>query len=725
MLVFTAMMTLSAGAFSADDPLSDTPTPYLIYKAILGGIVDIATFNEPTVPVDGVLSSMFLVFNLSVFTVLTWYIMLIMLQKVVESGNSGEIQSKKYDDTMSIMRTSLSIAGLLPVIKGFCVAQVAVVFLAIQASFIADKVNYAGNQTAFVQGALTSYSVDTAETDRIILDIFKSVICATAMRTYYSSHPKLETDYSISIVDKSSTISDTSSASFLWQYENNLGVPICGSFSMSISDDKYFGNYSDPTGTWGAMSSEQIALRDRIILSHKNAVLSAHNAIIDSLSSGLFIPGQAIDADSIYSTYKDLKLSYNEELQRTFADAGKVTQAEWDKRIQDMYDSSSSIYSAQRGWIYNGSTWMEKGRSENFLSKITSQFPSSSSPMYDRMDQEFIREALDISDKKTFDTISENQNDSDDQSFSLKRLLKDAVSKADVKQVISSVSNYVVNGLLVETQFDFKNYDPLTNLQHFGHRLIVTGFTMLGLAVSTEVAAEAIGGEGARSSWIRQGLNFVTAGLSEGAIAAGRVIAENIAGLLFTIAPLFIAIGSILAYWLPSLPLFMWDMAVLGNYLLVLVAFMAAPLWVAANAAPGGDGFTSDNARQGFLTMITILARPSIMVMTWHVAIILMKEMGYYVSLVLDYAPNTNAGTTTILWGSLMMVLVLLIFEIVITLRCTSLIYEVPDQMPIYYGSSNTTAHENIGENKATSMVGGWQSQVQSGVKDNAAQNSS
>jgi conjugal transfer/type IV secretion protein DotA/TraY len=160
----------------------------------------------------------------------------------------------------------------------------------------------------------------------------------------------------------------------------------------------------------------------------------------------------------------------------------------------------------------------------------------------------------------------------------------------------------------------------------------------------------------------------------------------------------------------------MWDLAVLGNYLLVLIAFMAAPLWMAAHAMPGGDGFSSDHSRQGWLTMITILARPSIMVITWHVALLLMKEMGKFTSLFLDYAPMANADAFVGLWGSLVMWFIYIIFELVIIYRCTSLIYEVPDQMPIYYGSTNTTANENIGEGKGQSMVAGWQSSTERSV---------
>jgi hypothetical protein len=93
-----------------------------------------------------------------------------------------------------------------------------------------------------------------------------------------------------------------------------------------------------------------------------------------------------------------------------------------------------------------------------------------------------------------------------------------------------------------------------------------------------------------------------------------------------------------------------------------------------------------------------------------------MKEMGRFTSLSLDYAPMANADAFVGLWGALVMWFIYIIFELVIVYRCTSLIYEVPDQMPIYYGSTNTTANENIGEGKGQSMVAGWQSSTERSV---------
>lgn len=716
----SVLFLLSTNAIAEDSEFITTQTPENVYRTILGGVADYSVFQDPTVEIDNILSSMFWVFNISVLGVLSWLMFVILMEKVLVSGNDGKVKSDKYNDTMTVVRSSLSLCGLMPVISGFCLAQVLVAFMGMQASFIADEVNAAANKYTYVNNSVSGYKPDPFKINNSVNAMLDSAVCATAMNSYYSEHPDFESKYRINLKDVSdSTRPDSESSYFKYAYQNSQGKPLCGAVSMLVNSDATLGINGDPTGIISVMTENEKQVRERIVSAHKSAVKKTHDFIISSLTAGVVVPGENVDKEALTSAFKEAKTFYHKSVQSAFKEAGAAWAAKWDQEMSSNNQSQTTSYAAKRGWIYNGFTWIEKGKAEAFMSKLSTQGPTPESILYEELDQEFITERLDraknITGKSKFgDDAKKTQ--SDIEQLDMDYLIEQFSKGSDYESVTSQFFGSIVNSALVETQFNFEHYDPITNLQHLGYRLVNAGWIMIGGGVLLDIKSQILFSEGARDSLLRKGINFVTGGLFEGGVSALAKALEYVVASLLTLGPILVAVGSVLAYWLPALPFFMWDLAVLGNYLLVLIAFMAAPLWMAAHAMPGGDGFSSDHSKQGWLTMITILARPSIMVITWHVALLLMKEMGKFTSLFLDYAPMANADAFVGLWGALVMWFIYIIFELVIVYRCTSLIYEVPDQMPIYYGSTNTTANENIGEGKGQSMVAGWQSSTERSV---------
>ncbi len=716
---------------------SSTPTPENVYRSIFGGVADYAVFSVPEGEMDTALASMFMVFNLATFSVLVWLIFAFLMQKVLVSGASGQVQSSKYNDTMSIIRALSSLCGLLPVVSGFCLAQVLVAFMGMQASWIANLVNTEGQKYTFVNGGVTPYRPDALKINRVIASISKSTLCAAAVNDYYKDHPLYDSRYKVELKDNSSDewfVSDT--AHFKLSYENAEGDAVCGEVEMTVDNDQYLGEAFDPTGIWGTMNEHQIQLRNRIVESHKQAVIKTHNTLFNGITAGVIIPGQKADLQQLSAAYANAKETYNRELFIAFREGGQALEKEWNKNLEGTLQKDTTAYAAKRGWIYNGFTWLEKSRAQNFLSKLGSQAPAGKEFSIESLEDEFISERFTrtlhilnqaiYESQDTFESVNANKLGNKDtpwasdseawQQLDTEYLMSEFYKDADAEAVFSNVSSSMMKTLLVDSQFNFKDYDPITNLQHLGYRMTTAGFSMIFLGVYLDSASAFITNKESSDSALRTVVNHVSGGLSEGGIAAAGAFLENFVSMIFSIGPILIAIGSVLAYWLPALPFFMWDLAVLGNYLLVIVAFMAAPLWMAAHAMPDGDGYAGDHAKQGWITMITILARPSIMVMTWHVAQILMREMGHFTSLFLEYAPMANSESFSHIWGALVMVIIYVMFELVIVYRCTSLIYEVPDQIPIYYGSTTSTAHENIGENKGQTMIAGWQSNVQHNV---------
>jgi len=59
--------------------------------------------------------------------------------------------------------------------------------------------------------------------------------------------------------------------------------------------------------------------------------------------------------------------------------------------------------------------------------------------------------------------------------------------------------------------------------------------------------------------------------------------------------------------------------------ILVLEAVVAAPVWIAAHAMPEGEGIAGEHGRRGYMMLINILLRPSLMVIGFFLSIVLIS----------------------------------------------------------------------------------------------------
>ncbi|WP_299197664.1 DotA/TraY family protein [uncultured Amphritea sp.] len=723
-----SLLIATSPAFSAAPEITqdmlDESYAIQMYYSVFGGVAHYSVLDIESGTVDSALAAMSLVLNLAVFAVLSYLMFIVMMGKVIVSGNDGSLMSKRYNDTMAVTRATMSMCGVLPVVGGFCLAQVLVMFMAIQGSFIADEVNAAGNEFVYTNGGVATYKPDRFKINSLVNSMIKSEVCAAATNDYYNEHDYYDKIYKVAFTDTGKGVDTAEGVQYLkFSYINPLGREVCGSVEFKIGTDKYLGHGDAPTGIWGEMSDHQKAIRDKYFNAHRVALIETHNFIATAITPGMVRPGRDIDADAFSEAVKNAKKKYANTVIKLMLAESEQLSAEWQKQVNDRFQKNSLTFSAARGWVYNGFTWLDKSRAESFLSTLAREVPTSSFPDIDtthEFEEAFVSERL----KRAMDVVQQikgmsasdeaNKPKSEDEYHDkdYETLAEGIFASQDFEATTSYVFSNFLRSALIDTQFDFKHYDPITNLQHLGYRMVNAGWAMLFMGVAIDVAANAAE-ETAENNIVYTAAKWASFGVLGGAKGGAMTLVEHVTGMIFSLSGILIAVGSALAYWLPSLPFFMWDLAVLGNYLLVAVAFMAAPLWMAAHAMPEGDGFAGDHARQGWIVMITILARPSIMVITWHISLLLMRAIGEFTTIYLEYIPLSNAEAFVGLWGTLVQLVIFIIFEAVITFRCVSLIYEVPDQLPIYYGGQTTSGNESIGEGKGQSMIAGWQSNTQ------------
>lgn len=187
-----------------------------------------------------------------------------------------------------------------------------------------------------------------------------------------------------------------------------------------------------------------------------------------------------------------------------------------------------------------------------------------------------------------------------------------------------------------------------------------------------------------------------------GIAGAGSVFSGGASILAFVglVAPTLLSlavIGVFLAYIIPAMPYVIWIAGVAGWVLMMVQAVVAAPLWAASHAMPDGEGFSGQRAMQGWMLLVSLLARPLLMVVGMIASMLVVKALGGVIFVTFGWAMSSNLLNATgnnpahlVAW--------LIVFTglfVVMARWSFSLIHLVPDGVLRFIG----TASESIGEN--------------------------
>lgn len=218
--------------------------------------------------------------------------------------------------------------------------------------------------------------------------------------------------------------------------------------------------------------------------------------------------------------------------------------------------------------------------------------------------------------------------------------------------------------------------DVLVTLAELGHIMIGVGVALWAAAMSTV--------------------------LFTGPIAIAIIVLN---GILTT--PLFI-IGGFFAYVLPIMPYLIWMMGVAGWLLILLLGVVAAPFWAVAHANPDGDGWAGDRARAGYMMVLSLVARPVMMVVGLMGAILVLNTAGKVVASTLNWAMQALHVNAT--YGAIGGFAALLIFfGLMFTLArwSFSLIHVVPDRALKAIGGPEEGLSEGSNAREASTVLVG------------------
>ncbi len=185
--------------------------------------------------------------------------------------------------------------------------------------------------------------------------------------------------------------------------------------------------------------------------------------------------------------------------------------------------------------------------------------------------------------------------------------------------------------------------------------------------------------------------------------------ATFIADIVKYILIFFLVAGTILAVYLPFLPLIIWYGGVLTWAICVLEAVIAAPLWMFTHMEAGGEGMGQKSAH-GYLFLLNVLFRPALMIMALIAAWLMLEVFGAFLKESLSVIYGSSAGSYTGISSLVMFFGVLFIFvslAVITVNKCFGLVDIVPNQVFAWIGGHYNGAGGSDAQKESHSVIAG------------------
>ena len=163
-----------------------------------------------------------------------------------------------------------------------------------------------------------------------------------------------------------------------------------------------------------------------------------------------------------------------------------------------------------------------------------------------------------------------------------------------------------------------QNGDPVLEAQSFGNTVIdATEAAIIG-SVGTMAMGAGVG-----NSWVAQASAKTGFDLAK----AIQIASMYLAPFLLALSLPLLCFGALLATILPAIPFVVWTLGVIAWLILILEALVAVPVWGILHASPEGDGFLPGTVRNGYLLLLDLFVRPSLMVIGFFAGFVVLEAL--------------------------------------------------------------------------------------------------
>lgn len=695
-IVALAVMSDTAFASITDVKPTDKSVEYLRY--IFGSVVDIIIGGTGPASPDSVIGALSEILNTGMLVFTGLIVGYVFLTGVLNSAHEGNPLGKMYSTMWIPMRMVLALALVLPFAGGYSTMQIGVIWIAGHGIGLANASWDKALDYMSSTGTLYPPTI-SVKYENIGKSILESRVCMHGINTA-DRHVNIEenpvelvnNNQNSNLATSAQTTSTPAAANHRVQqrYDSHYNlVSAAGAYTaawltnFSAGVPRSYG--SNPCGSITlefAEIDEGVAIEPAVITFQQKIIEATANLDEDLDPLARAIVSKAVDdaqpnpdETAFNSAIQTFKTEYEKAVNEAMSAIATIRINKWAGGNPDA--AGTTVGSRDAGWITVGAWYWDFQRINAETQAMVNVKPELSGPTEDAQEND---------DYAMFESALN--------SYLAKMMVKDQYGNTVTALERSSYAEddwslgYVLNGTKSIMDLALTNPDPVSGMANIGHGIIAA--VEIGYLASLPVYIAANTGKD-----VADATGGFTGGAAMAVLSTAHSIISEGRNLLFLAGVLLLPIAIMLAFYLPATPMILWIMGVAGWFVLLIEAVIAAPIWAASHAMPEGNGFVGQRAMAGYMVMLSLFLRPTLMIFGFFASMVLMIVMGKVVALL--FIPAMSSMNADHIAGVITLFAMLAIFTAVIIQiahRAYGLIHEVPDKVLRYIGGGA----ENLGE---------------------------
>lgn len=622
----------------------------------------------------------------------------------VATATEGKVLGQRWHLTWAPIRVCYGFASLVPVVKGYCLLQIMLLWLAVASGHLGNVI-----WNGFVTG-LTSPTMSTPslpQSMNYVREQLRTEVCfaeSEAIAASYGTPLPTWPDtgvagHTVGTISKSVWDDIIAGISGNGPYTDPDTLK---NYSWDYGDcGQVTGDFTDSTSALGTLNSAQISAMKTL----RTALRTDAQAIVATTQSGSAGTDQT-SLSMVYANVMQAKSAFDASL--TSANTAYVESSAGDGASIDAFKTSAE----STGWVSAGTYYMTIARINSALMNATSNLPkvdneslnpnTVSGPLLDHLygaaaplenDPNAVMIRFDAWWQKNLNT-----DNGLDPSAAAAGTMTSASLWGGMKSM-SSPDSGVQSLLLGAVTPSPGNFNGMQQMVSLGDYIIGIGETIVGGAVIAKI-----------------GLGFTAVG--KAAAVAGKMAGGGSAGAMsgpLSFATLFLGMvgvsilsaGAFDSLVLPMIPFIHFTFAIMGILILVVEAVVAGPLWAFSHIRLDGQGFEDGPQKAGYQIVFNLIWRIPLTIFGLLFSFLVFDAMIWLESVTL--LPAMTTATADSLFG-IIGTLVYIVMTTAITWsianRSFSLITALPDRVTRWFGANGDgTSQESHEAGAALAVV--------------------
>ncbi|MDV7341343.1 DotA/TraY family protein [Terasakiella sp. A23] len=647
-----------------------------------GGVFDSAssinnlavTMLEAIVPMNETtaLSGAFQTFNSTILIAASFMIGFHVLLGIVNTAQEGQVLGKQWHQIWAPVRAVLGIGSLAPVFNGFCMAQLAVMQVALWGIDLGDKVWSTFAKDIAQVGHITTPNLQTS--DDIIHDLVKMELCrlkaveldeGIQIGGITNSPFSKEIDYPIIPSQTKRNVTDIQSTQYNVSAKlHNFDNGICGKVSIRV------GILQDEKGYYTVAETSKIQEKQIEVI---NNLLPE----IEGVAQSILIAQKGYSSMPSNAFIKQIKSKYDSAMVEIANKLSSETQTKSKYHFAQQAEKS--------GWMSAGMWYLTVSNIVGDITASASTKPTTTTPdLSILVDQKHTYYRPLSKSLSGFETWWRSEND-----LALvgnySNLEAGRNEPADTG-IMSKALEFLEFGKL-EKIYEWAKIDttnPVGSMANFGHNVIVL--------------AEGLTAGG------------ILAGMLAGNLASATV--GGLGGLMFILPVLWFLVGAIWivgilhALILPMLPYITMLTASLAYVVLVLEALIAGPIWAFVHCRLDGQNMIDQPQKTGYQILFSLFLRPSLIIFGLIFGMAILGVVYGFINETFYYA--VRGSTAGFFAGPVVLVVMLCLLSYLhwfVVVKCMLLATTFPDRITRWFGATPDSLGEQEDNKQINAVV--------------------